>query len=166
MKLGSKQISDQNGSPTLPKLHDPAHPGMTLISRIGMFSLALFALLIATGIYMAATISLDIELLLPGAIKSDDQFVLYVEKSKAIVIEPGQKAEVKLTNGALVTAEVAEVQRDPDGNEETVLITLKSTDDLSAAVKHFMRNNNGASVSTTLFTYHSLWVFLKEKVDY
>lgn len=166
MKIGSKHTSDQNGSPTLPKLQDPAHPGMILISRIGMFSLTLFTLLIATGVYMAATISLDIELSLSGVIKSGDQFVLYVETSKAMVLEPGQKAEVKLANGAMVNAEVSEVQRAPLRNEETVSITLKPTGEFSPVIRQFIRDNNGASVSATVFTYHSLWVFLKEKANY
>ncbi|MCE7995374.1 MAG: hypothetical protein HEP71_25580 [Roseivirga sp.] len=166
MEISSKQTLAKNNSPALPKLKDPKHPGMFLISRISLFSLALFTLLIATSIYMAATVSLDIELSLSGAIKPNNEFVLYAEVSRAMVIEPGQKAEITLSTGARINAEVTEVQEGLVRNAETVSIILKPTGEYSAAVKQFIRVNNGATVSATVFTRHSLWTFLKEKVDY
>lgn len=166
MENRSAPISASKRRNTLPGLEDPKHPGMFLISRIGLFSLALFALLFAIGSYLAATVCLDIELPLNGITKPDNGFVLYAEPSKAILIEAGQQAKVNLANGNTLEAKVIDVQPAITTEVESIPIILQSTGTLSAPIRQYLQANNGASVSAIVFTEHSLWTFLKEKVDY
>ncbi len=166
MENRSAPISVSKRRNTLPGLEDPKHPGMFLISRIGLFSLALFAILIGIGAYLTATVSLDIELPLNGITKPNNEFVLYAEPSKAVLIEPGQRAKVTLANGNTLEAEVIEVQPAITSEVESIPIVLQSTGTLSASVIQYLQANNGAAISVTVFTQHSLWTFLKEKVEY
>lgn len=166
MENRSTQISAKTNRNTLPGLEDPKHPGMFLISRIGLFSLALFALLIGIGAYLAATVSLDIELPLNGFAKPDNQFVIYAEPAKAVLTEAGQRARVSLANGDTLAAEVIAVQPAITTEAKSIPIILQSTGTLSAAVIQYLQANSGAAISATVFTEHSLWTFLKEKVDY
>ncbi|GAB5525178.1 MAG: hypothetical protein Roseis2KO_30500 [Roseivirga sp.] len=165
MEKGSKQISPTH-SQTLPRLEDPKHPGMLLISRIGLFSLALFALLIALAMYLAATVSLDINLSLNDVTKTDDQFVIYAEPAKAVMVEAGQQARISLANGDMLDAEVLEVQPAITQEAESIPIILQSTGTLSTTTRQYLQANTGAAISATVFTRHSLRTFLKEKVDY
>lgn len=139
---------------------------MFLISRIGLFSLALFVILISIGIYMAATVSLDIELALDGISGPNEEIFLYTEESRAVVIEPGDKAKVTLGNGTLIEAEVTDVIRKSKDKTERSRVVLKPLHPLSESVDEYLFANVGAPLSATIFTQHSLWTFLKEKVDY
>ncbi len=159
--------SDLNQSVrALPPLSDPKHPGMFLISRIGLFSVLLFGVLIATGVYLASTVSLDIALSLNGTITSEKEFIFHTEKSRAALIETGTPAEIRLGNGTTIKATVISLQEAGSQNRESLAISLQPTDEPVASVTRYLQDNSGASVTATVFTRHSLWAFFRDKVEY
>lgn len=165
MEANTKRTSVKTSNSVLPKLEDPKHPGMFLISRIGLFSLTLFLILISIGVYLVKTVSLDIELSLDGVIGSNE-IVLYAEVSQASGIELGDKAEVTLENGAVIEAEVTEIQGNDKEKTGRFIITLMPIGQVPDSIQQYLFANVRAPLSATLFTQQSLWIFLKEEVDY
>lgn len=165
MQVNTKHSSVKSSNSVLPKLEDPKHPSMFLISRIGLFSVTLFVILISIGTYMANTVTLDIELSLDGVIASNE-ILLNAEASQATMIEPGDRAEVTLQNGAVIEAEVTGVQENDQEKTGRITVTLMPIGRLPVSIKEYLFVNVGSPLTATLFTHHSLWMFLKEKVNY
>lgn len=148
----------------LPKLEDPDHPGVFLISRIVLFSIVLFIVLIAIGAYTTFNVSLDFELSFNGVVKRD-HIVLYGDESKASVIEPGDKAQVFLNNGLEIEAEVIRIDTGNEKSASRYHILLKAKTQ-SSEISQYLQGNIGDPLSATVFTTsQTLWSFVKEKLD-
>ncbi|TRX54824.1 hypothetical protein FNH22_18900 [Fulvivirga sp. M361] len=152
---------------SLPRLEDPDHPGIFLISRIVLFSVALFLTLISLAFYATTSVSLNFELPLNG-IMASDHIVLYAETSKASVIEPGDKANVVLDNGDVMEAEVVDIRIDHmKGNKRNSIVLKPAKHSEDASPYHMKKQRVGQPLSATVFTRsRTLWSFIRDKTGF
>ena len=161
MKKDSDTYPIRTGHP-LPKLQDPDHPGIFLISNIVLISSALFLVLIIIAIYTMTNVSLNFELSLNGIVQSD-QIVLYAEESQASMIVPGDSAHVFMNHGKVIEAEVINIRPDTDERSNRYIVMLMP----KAEWKSILPQYTGQPLSATVFTTsRSLWSFVEEKIDY
>ena len=165
MKITSDHLAGK-AEHTLPRLEDPDHPGIFLISRIVLFSLALFLALISLAFYATASVSLNFELPLNG-IMAQDHIVLYAETSKASVIEPGDRANVVLDNGDVIEAEVIDIRIDHTKGNKRNAIVLEPAKHSEDASPYHMKQRVGQPLSATVFTRsRTLWSFIRDKTGF
>ena len=161
MKMDGNTLKANN---PLPRLEDPDHLGMFLISRIVLFSLALLLLLLSIAVYAAVTVGLDFELSLNGVVQSD-HIVLFADESKASAIKPRDKAHVPVENDEVIKAEVMEVLMDSSKGTGSTIIILKPAKQAADPVEHYLQQSVGEPVSATVFTQpRSLWSFVRDKI--
>ena len=92
----------------IPQLGDPKHPGMLLVSRIALFSLSIFLVLIALLAIAGNRVMLNFELD-ASADFQDGQLIVTLDEQKATVFEQGDNVGIHYEDGITVSASVSQI---------------------------------------------------------
>ena len=156
--------SDKKADPQLPELEDPKHPGVFLISKIVLFSVSLFVVLLVIAYYTTTSVSMDFEIPLNGVIQSENM-LLYAEEEKASVITSGDKVSIKLNDGQVLEANVASIEatKGKTGNQYRIKLEVRTTDN---QISQYITENIGAPFTAVVYTTSKpLLAFMKDKLE-
>ena len=153
--MKSNNSQNNNPEPTLPRLKDPRHPGMLLVSRIALFSATLFAVLLALLAIAGERVTLDFEITADASLEGN-KLIIDLEEQKATIFEMDEVVTVTLGE---LNYELSVIDKAPaaDGGY-TVVLSGENTG--------FTSTSDTGRLTVDLLVQQSLKDFLYSKLSF